>query len=58
MENEVNKLVKEQFGREAEKYVTSPVHKNPEDLKFIQGFIKPLPTWTVLDIWQKFNIRY
>lgn len=50
MENETNKLVKQQFGREAEKYVTSKVHNNPDDLKFIQEFINPLPNWIALDI--------
>ncbi len=50
MENEVNRLVKQQFGREAEKYVTSQVHKNPEDLKFIQEFIDPSIKWNALDI--------
>ena len=48
--NNVNELVKKQFGREAEKYVTSQVHNNPADLKFILTFIDPNPSWNALDI--------
>ena len=50
VENKVNKLVKQQFGREAEKYVTSKVHNNPEDLEFIIDFIEPKESWIALDI--------
>ena len=50
MENEINIKIKEQFGREAVKYVNSPVHANPEDLKFILKFIEPKKKWIVLDI--------
>ena len=50
MENEINIKIKEQFGREAVKYVNSPVHANPEDLKFILKFIEPKRKWLVLDI--------
>ncbi len=50
MDNNVNEMVKNQFGREAEKYVTSQVHNNPEDLKFILEFINPNSSWKALDI--------
>lgn len=50
MDNNVNELVKSQFGREAEKYVTSQVHNNPEDLEFILEFINPDSSWKALDI--------
>lgn len=50
MEHEQNNLIKEQFGREAEKYINPQVHSNPIDLEFILGFIQPQQSWNVLDI--------
>ena len=50
MENEINKKIKAQFGREAENYINPQVHSNPEDLNFILEFIQPQSSWTVLDV--------
>ena len=50
MGNSVNSKVKEQFGREAQKYVHSSVHADPEDLNFVLEFINPQPSWQALDI--------
>lgn len=50
MSNEINKKIKEQFGREAENYINPLVHSNPVDLKFILDFIQPQQSWTVLDV--------
>ncbi|MFX1254401.1 MAG: class I SAM-dependent methyltransferase [Promethearchaeota archaeon] len=44
------KLIQEQFGREAEKYVSSRVHSNVEDLEWVLNFIEPKLDWYVLDI--------
>ncbi|MHA2250098.1 MAG: class I SAM-dependent methyltransferase [Candidatus Kariarchaeaceae archaeon] len=46
----IKKLTKIQFGREAEKYITSKVHSNKEDLEFACAFINPQAHWSVLDI--------
>ncbi|MHA2362711.1 MAG: class I SAM-dependent methyltransferase [Candidatus Hodarchaeales archaeon] len=50
-ENNINLLIKKQFGREAEKYVHSPVHANQEELKWLmKDFIQPQKEWKALDI--------
>lgn len=43
-------MIKEQFGREAKKYVTSQVHSNKEDLDFVRNFVAPQKSWRILDI--------
>jgi ubiquinone/menaquinone biosynthesis C-methylase UbiE len=46
----IKELVKTQFGREAEKYITSQVHSDQSDLEFVKNFIEPKSSWRVLDI--------
>lgn len=48
--NEIGSKIKEQFGREAKKYVSSSVHADPEDLKFILEYIEPKSSWIALDV--------
>jgi ubiquinone/menaquinone biosynthesis C-methylase UbiE len=43
-------LTQEQFGREAEKYITSKVHASKSDLDLVKKLINPQKTWIVLDI--------
>jgi len=43
-------LAKIQFGREANKYVTSNIHSSQIDLQSIIDFIEPQKNWKVLDI--------
>ncbi|MDH5401896.1 MAG: methyltransferase domain-containing protein [Candidatus Heimdallarchaeota archaeon] len=48
MNNE--ELSKQQFGKVADKYVTSRIHSDKEDLDFIVYFINPNKSWSMLDI--------
>jgi len=43
-------LAREQFGREAAKYVTSAIHSSTDDLDFVRNIIHPESNWSVLDI--------
>lgn len=51
---EINKAVKQQFGKIAKNYVYSPIHSSQADLDFaisiINPFARELDNWTVLDV--------
>lgn len=49
-EDTLKQKVKQQFGRNAEKYVTSESHAKGNDLSTLVEWIKPKPHWVVLDI--------
>lgn len=42
--------VRAQFGRNAEKYVTSPTHAQGSDLDLVVPWLQPQPDWIVLDV--------
>ncbi|MBP1930947.1 class I SAM-dependent methyltransferase [Ammoniphilus resinae] len=46
----LKETVKEQFARNAEKYVTSPTHAKGNDLDLLVEWMEPKENWTVLDI--------
>ncbi|CEG21741.1 putative methyltransferase YcgJ [Planococcus massiliensis] len=50
MENTAKEKVKEIFGKNADKYVTSDIHAKGDDLALLVDWLKPKETWTVLDI--------
>jgi len=47
---EVKKTVQEQFGRNAERYVTSQTHAKGDDLEMLVDWLQPADEWIVLDI--------
>jgi ubiquinone/menaquinone biosynthesis C-methylase UbiE len=49
-DNTIKDKVKEQFAKNAEKYVTSESHAKGEDLSLLIEWAKPQPNWVVLDI--------
>lgn len=49
-EDTLKQKVKQQFGRNAEKSVTSESHAKGNDLSILVKWIKPKPHWVVLDI--------
>ncbi len=49
-ENDLKKLVQSQFGRTADKYVSSKSHAQSDDLLLLINWLAPELTWTVLDI--------
>ncbi|WP_394121519.1 class I SAM-dependent methyltransferase [Planococcus donghaensis] len=50
MEKTPKQKVKEVFGKNADKYVTSNSHAKGDDLPLIVEWLQPKKTWTVLDI--------
>ncbi len=46
----IKDVVKEQFSRNADKYVTSESHGKSEDLALLVQLLEPEPDWRVLDI--------
>lgn len=50
MEKTAKEKVKEVFGKNADKYVTSAIHAKGDDLELIVDWLKPKENWTVLDI--------
>ncbi|RXT06966.1 class I SAM-dependent methyltransferase [Ammoniphilus sp. CFH 90114] len=46
----IKDAVKDQFSRNAEKYVTSETHAKGDDLTLMLEWLQPKPDWTVLDI--------
>ncbi|WP_142826967.1 class I SAM-dependent methyltransferase [Planococcus soli] len=50
MDKTPKQKVKEVFGKNAEKYVTSDSHAKGEDLSLLVEWLQPENTWTVLDI--------
>jgi ubiquinone/menaquinone biosynthesis C-methylase UbiE len=49
-EDQVKQAVQQQFGRNAEKYVTSESHAKGDDLPLLLEWLQPQPEWAVLDI--------
>lgn len=50
MEKTAKEKVKEVFGKNADKYVTSDIHAKGDDLPLLSDWMKPEGDWTVLDI--------
>jgi ubiquinone/menaquinone biosynthesis C-methylase UbiE len=50
MDNDTRKLVQQQFGANAEKYVTSSVHAQGSSLQRLVQLTEPQPDWLVLDV--------
>lgn len=50
MEENVKEKVKEIFGKNAGKYVSSPIHAQGDDLPLLVDWLQPESTWLVLDI--------
>lgn len=50
MDNTVKQKVKETFGKNADKYITSDSHARADDLPLLIEWLQPDKTWTVLDI--------
>lgn len=48
--DERKRLVRDQFGKNAEQYVNSPTHAKGEDLKLLVEWLHPQRDWLVLDI--------
>lgn len=49
-QEEIKKAVQAQFGRNAEKYVTSATHAQGDDLDMLLDWLQPAGDWVVLDI--------
>ncbi|KIL35496.1 methylase [Cohnella kolymensis] len=49
-DQDIKKKVKEQFGKNAEKYVASVSHANASDLAALVEWLKPEQSWSVLDV--------
>lgn len=49
-DEKVKQKVKQQFAKNAEKYVTSETHAKGSDLSLLVEWLKPQPDWTTLDI--------
>lgn len=47
---DTNKLIQDQFGANASKYATSPVHARGESLARLVELAQPQPDWLVLDV--------
>lgn len=50
MEENLKEKVKEVFGKNAEEYVSSPIHAKGDDLPLLVDWLKPEEGWLVLDI--------
>lgn len=50
MDKTPKQKVKEVFGKNADKYVTSSSHAKGDDLPLIVEWLQPKKTWTALDI--------
>ncbi|WKA54251.1 class I SAM-dependent methyltransferase [Planococcus shixiaomingii] len=50
MEEQIKEKVKDVFGRNADKYRTSEIHAQGDDLALLVEWLEPQETWTVLDI--------
>jgi len=48
--DDLKEIVKDQFGRHAQKYVTSESHARGEDLASLVTWLHPQPEWIVLDV--------
>lgn len=48
--DEIKSTVQQQFGRTADKYVTSPGHAKGDDLPLLVEWLSPQKDWVVLDI--------
>lgn len=49
-QEKIKETVKDQFARNAEKYVTSETHAKGDDLALMVEWMQPKGDWTVLDI--------
>ncbi|MDR6880002.1 class I SAM-dependent methyltransferase [Bacillus sp. 3255] len=49
-EKSIKQHVQEQFGKHADKYVTSDIHAKGDDLELLVNWLAPENTWHVLDI--------
>lgn len=50
MEKDVKEKAKEIFGKNADKYVSSPIHAKGDDLPLLVNWLEPKSDWLVLDI--------